>query len=122
MVHTDPVINIIIADRARPEDRVRAEEDRLAQYAAWDMIAGRMPAHLRGAEMYVDIMSVGYCLHNQPWDFCDQTGERAIYQPLARELRRQRRHFERHATRQASAPARVAGRASHRAPLPVGVL
>lgn len=70
IVHIDPVINII-ADPKRLSDRILAENYRLSQYQAWDMIAGRQHPELGGKEKYLDIIGVNYYdrnqwIHNQP--------------------------------------------------------
>ena len=64
LVHTDPIINVI-ADPHRPEDRLEAENYRLSQYAAWDMIAGRREPELGGAPEYLDILGADYYIYNQ---------------------------------------------------------
>ena len=64
LVHTDPIINII-ADPERPEDRLAAELHRQAQFAAWDMIAGRREPELGGEERFLDVIGVNYYVHNQ---------------------------------------------------------
>ncbi|MFB2979776.1 beta-glucosidase [Microseira sp. BLCC-F43] len=60
----DPVINII-ADPKKLSDRIIAENYRLAQYQAWDMIAGRQHPELGGQEKYLDIIGVNYYDRNQ---------------------------------------------------------
>jgi glycosyltransferase involved in cell wall biosynthesis len=83
MVHVDPVINIV-ADPTRPEDRQPAEEHRLAQYQAWDMISGRHWPLLGGTDSYLDIIGVNYYDHNQ-WvhdgEFLDPT--HPLYRPFS---------------------------------------
>jgi hypothetical protein len=63
-VHSDPIINII-ANPTRPEDRMQAEAYRLSQYAAWDMIAGRLRPELGGRPEYLDVVGADYYVHNQ---------------------------------------------------------
>jgi len=63
-VHSDPIINII-ANPTKPEDRLQAELYRLSQYAAWDMIAGRVRPELGGRPEYLDVVGVDYYVHNQ---------------------------------------------------------
>jgi len=63
-VHSDPIINII-ANPTRPEDRMQAERYRLSQYAAWDMIAGRLRPELGGRPEYLDVVGADYYVHNQ---------------------------------------------------------
>jgi hypothetical protein len=60
----DPMINVV-GHRNRPDDCRRAEEYRLAQYVAWDMIAGRVAPELGGRPEFLDIVGVNYYLHNQ---------------------------------------------------------
>lgn len=83
ILHIDPVINII-ADPAQPEDRQKAEEHRLAQYQAWDMIAGRHWPLLGGTDSYLDMIGVNYYDHNQ-WlyggEFLDPT--HPLYRPFS---------------------------------------
>jgi beta-glucosidase/6-phospho-beta-glucosidase/beta-galactosidase len=64
IVHIDPVINII-ADPKRLSDRILAENYRLSQFQAWDMIAGRQHPELGGKEKYLDIIGVNYYDRNQ---------------------------------------------------------
>jgi polysaccharide biosynthesis protein PelF len=64
LVHTDPVINII-ADPRKPWDRLAAEQYRLAQFEAWDMIAGRARPDLGGQRDYLDILGLNYYIQNQ---------------------------------------------------------
>lgn len=62
--HIDPVINIITSPK-RPKDRPHAKAHRLAQYQAWDMIAGRAWPQLGGEEKYLDVIGVNYYPNNQ---------------------------------------------------------
>ena len=64
LLHTDPIINIV-ADPDRPEDRLAAELYRQAQFAAWDMIAGRKEPELGGEERLLDVIGVNYYVQNQ---------------------------------------------------------
>ena len=61
-VAVDPVINVV--PRTMHEKR-RAENARLAQYQAWDMIAGRLMPELGGKPEHLDIMGVNVYSHNQ---------------------------------------------------------
>ena len=61
---TDPLINVV-GNIRNPDDCRRAEEYRLSQYAAWDMIAGRAAPELGGRPEYLDIIGVNYYPHNQ---------------------------------------------------------
>ncbi len=64
-VHADPVINVI-TDPARPHDAPAAEGHRLAQYQAWDMIAGKAWPQIGGREALLDIVGVNF-YHNNQW-------------------------------------------------------
>jgi polysaccharide biosynthesis protein PelF len=64
IVQADPVIHIV-ADPAWPEDHAAAEGYRLAQYQAWDMLAGRLHPELGGSMRYLDILGVNYYWNNQ---------------------------------------------------------
>jgi hypothetical protein len=59
IVPIDPIINII-ADPQRPQDKDQAEGDRLSQYQARDMLAGRFRPELGGPEKYLDIIGLNY--------------------------------------------------------------
>ena len=52
-VHADPVINVI-TDSTRPHDAPAAEGHRLAQYQAWDMIAGKAWPQIGGPPLAYD--------------------------------------------------------------------
>ncbi|MFL5734543.1 MAG: beta-glucosidase [Chloroflexia bacterium] len=67
VVHADPVIHVT-SDPARPQDRATAENYTLAQFEAWDMLAGRLHLEVGGAEKYLDIVGINYYPHNQ-WIF-----------------------------------------------------
>jgi beta-glucosidase/6-phospho-beta-glucosidase/beta-galactosidase len=71
VVHTDPVIKVI-ARPDRPEEAAAAEQYRLSQYEAWDMLAGRAAPELGGQEKYLDILGLNYYVHNQ-WFYPDRT-------------------------------------------------
>ncbi|TCQ03209.1 glycosyltransferase family 4 protein [Sphingomonas sp. PP-CC-3A-396] len=64
-VHADPVINVI-TDPARPNDAPAAEGHRLAQYQAWDMIAGKAWPQIGGRLALLDIVGVNF-YHNNQW-------------------------------------------------------
>lgn len=64
-VHADPVINVI-TDPARPHDAPAAEGHRLAQYQAWDMIAGKAWPQIGGRPALLDIVGVNF-YHNNQW-------------------------------------------------------
>ncbi|HWK68274.1 MAG TPA: glycosyltransferase family 4 protein [Rhizobiaceae bacterium] len=81
-VHCEPLINIV-ADPARPEDRLHAEAARLAQFQAFDMIAGRTWPQLGGEERLLDILGINYYFANQ-WIHGGPTigPDHAFYKPL----------------------------------------
>jgi hypothetical protein len=62
IVSVDPVIHIVAQ---KPAQRRRAEETRLGQYQAWDMIAGQLMPELGGSPEHLDIVGVNYYSHNQ---------------------------------------------------------
>jgi hypothetical protein len=64
----DPFINVLPADPNNARQRKGAEAYRLAQYEAWDMLAGRRNPELGGAPKYLDIIGGNYYVHNQ-WIF-----------------------------------------------------
>jgi len=64
LVHTDPIIHII-ADPRRPQDRRRAENYRLSQFASWDMISGRERPEIGGDPSFLDVLGLNYYIHNQ---------------------------------------------------------
>jgi len=66
-VHSDPMIHVV-AHPERPHDAPAAEAHRLAQYAAFDMIAGRDRPELGGQDDYLDVIGLNYYIHNQ-WTY-----------------------------------------------------
>jgi len=95
-VHVDPIIHVV-AHPDRPEDRSLAEEYRLSQFQAWDMLGGRLWPELGGHEKYLDIIGVNYYIHNQ-WiydikgfrrshEFKPLTRANPAYRPLREILR-----------------------------------
>ena len=77
IVQTDPMINII-ARRDRPEDTLNAENFRLSQFDAWDMIAGRLEPELGGHPDFLDVIGVNYYIHNQ---WCHPGGHGSMIAP-----------------------------------------
>lgn len=79
----DPLINVVPADVNSKQQKRAAEEYRMAQYAAWDMLAGRAEPELGGAEKYLDIIGGNYYVHNQ-WVFNGSfiTPDDARYRPF----------------------------------------
>ena len=64
----DPLINVVPADVNNKQQEKAAGGYREAQFAAWDMLAGRTEPELGGAEKYLDIIGGNYYVHNQ-WVF-----------------------------------------------------
>ena len=60
----DPIIHVVPRSDG-PEDRAHAEAYRQSQFAAWDMIAGRVEPELGGSERNLDVIGVNYYIHNQ---------------------------------------------------------
>jgi hypothetical protein len=63
-VHVDPLIHVV-ASTSHPEEKTEAENYRLSQFQAWDMLSGRMVPELGGAPRYLDIIGVNFYPHNQ---------------------------------------------------------
>jgi glycosyltransferase involved in cell wall biosynthesis len=63
-VHADPAINVV-TDPGQPHDIHAAEGHRLAQYQAWDMLAGLSWPQLGGSPDLLDIVGVNYYFNNQ---------------------------------------------------------
>lgn len=63
-VHCEPLINIA-ADPSRSQDRLHADGARLAQFQAYDMIAGSSWPQIGGDPRLLDIVGVNYYPHNQ---------------------------------------------------------
>jgi len=61
----DPLINVVPADVNNRQHKRAAEGYRMSQFAAWDMLAGRIEPELGGAEKYLDIVGGNYYVHNQ---------------------------------------------------------
>ncbi|WP_236024865.1 beta-galactosidase [Arenibaculum pallidiluteum] len=64
IVQVDPVINVR-ARPDRPRDARDAENYRLAQYEAWDMVSGRVWPGLGGRPEYLDIIGLNFYSDNQ---------------------------------------------------------
>ncbi len=63
-LHTDPIIHVVGDPRSK-RAQTRAEAYRLAQFQAWDMIAGRWKPELGGRPDYLDVVGVNYYPKNQ---------------------------------------------------------
>ena len=64
----DPMINVLPLDPNNDEQVRAAENYRMSQFEAWDMIEGRLKPELGGAPKYLDIIGGNYYVHNQ-WIF-----------------------------------------------------
>lgn len=64
LLHVEPLIHIEAAPD-RPHEREAAAGHRLAQYQAFDMIAGRLWPQLGGEERLLDLVGVNYYPKNQ---------------------------------------------------------
>jgi hypothetical protein len=94
-VQCDPLINVISGSR-RSDELENAERYRLAQFEAWDLLAGRQWPGLGGQEHYLDIIGANFYPHNQ-WFFEGariQRGERD-YRPLAGMLKELHQRYQR---------------------------
>jgi beta-glucosidase/6-phospho-beta-glucosidase/beta-galactosidase len=60
----DPLVNPV-GEGHDPQAWQAAERYRQAQFAAWDMLAGRLAPELGGRAEYLDVIGVNYYLHNQ---------------------------------------------------------
>lgn len=67
-VQTDPAIHVIAPKKANYRQRRAAENYRLAQFEAFDMLTGQVEPDLGGDEKYLDIIGLNYYFHNQ-WRF-----------------------------------------------------
>ncbi len=63
-LQAEPVIHIV-GDPQGPDGGREAEGHRLAQFQAWDMIAGRLWPQLGGSERYLDVVGVNFYPPNQ---------------------------------------------------------
>jgi beta-glucosidase/6-phospho-beta-glucosidase/beta-galactosidase len=94
-VQCDPLINVI-AGSNRADDTREAEGFRLAQFDAWDLLAGRQWPGLGGREDYLDILGVNFYPQNQ-WVL---NGAKILrddlrYRPLAGMLREVHQRYQR---------------------------
>ncbi len=64
-VHADPIINVR-TNPLRPQDAGVAEGHRVAQFQAWDMIAGKSWPQLGGRADLLDIVGINF-YHNNQW-------------------------------------------------------
>lgn len=61
----EPMINVLALDPGDQKLAKAADDYRLSQFQAWDMISGRIRPDLGGAEKYLDIIGGNYYVHNQ---------------------------------------------------------
>jgi beta-glucosidase/6-phospho-beta-glucosidase/beta-galactosidase len=97
-VHTEPLINVVAA-RDRPEDASAARAHRDAQYAALDMLSGRLHPELGGRPEYLDVLGFNYYIHNQ-WVYPGGHGRtiepsQPEYMPLWRMLQEAQQRYGR---------------------------
>jgi len=64
LISPEPVIHIV-GDADFPGDEEEAENYRLAQFEAWDMLSGRLAPELGGRPEYLDIIGVNFYDRNQ---------------------------------------------------------
>ena len=60
----DPMINVLPKTN-HPDDVAGAEQYRLSQFTAWDMILGRVNPEFGGREDLIDVIGTNYYIHNQ---------------------------------------------------------
>lgn len=68
---SEPLIHVV-SDTDDPETVRAAEEYRLSQFQAKDMIVGNLNPHLGGRPDYLDVIGLNYYFHNQ-WTASGQT-------------------------------------------------
>ena len=61
----DPMINVLALDPSDAKLAKAAEDYRLSQFEAWDMVSARIRPELGGAEKYLDVIGGNYYVHNQ---------------------------------------------------------
>lgn len=65
IVQVEPLINVLPKDPKNSRQRKAAEDYRMSQFEAWDMLVGRIHPELGGAEKYLDIIGGNYYAYNQ---------------------------------------------------------
>lgn len=65
IIQVEPLINVLPKDPDNSRQRRAAENYRMSQFEAWDMLAGRLHPELGGAEKYLDIIGGNYYAYNQ---------------------------------------------------------
>ena len=61
----EPIINVVAADASDPLMVAEAEGHRMAQFQAWDMLAGRLWPQIGGDPKYLDVLGVNFYYNNQ---------------------------------------------------------
>jgi hypothetical protein len=86
-LHIDPLVHIVPAP-SRPRQRAEAEAYRMAQFQAFDLLAGRIWPQLGGAEKYLDIIGLNFYPNNE-WIYHGRALRpgHALYRPLRELLR-----------------------------------
>ncbi|KOC87264.1 hypothetical protein [Winslowiella iniecta] len=81
-VLTDPLVHVAAADDSA-QAQADAHQQQQAQFAAWDMLCGRLHPELGGKPCYLDIIGLNYYPDNQ-WNTREETltPEHAGYRPL----------------------------------------
>src|SRR4029078_2165474 len=81
-VQIDPLVHII-PKANRPRERAEAEGYRLAQYQAFDLLAGRIPPERGGREEFLDIIGLNFYPNNE-WVYKGRALRRSdpAYRPL----------------------------------------
>ena len=61
----EPVINVVVDPAAPAAMRAEAEGHRMAQFQAWDMLAGTLWPQIGGDPKYLDLLGVNFYYNNQ---------------------------------------------------------
>ena len=88
IVVTDPAIHVVTRSKSAATRRA-AENYRLSQFEAFDMLVGRKSPELGGNRKAIDVIGLNYYFHNQ-WHFPSRrkiSPTHEIYRPLADILR-----------------------------------
>ena len=88
MMFTDPAIHVVSRSKSAATRRA-AENYRLSQFEAFDMLAGRKEPELGGSPNVIDIIGLNYYFHNQ-WHFPNRRKihrHHEVYRPLSDILR-----------------------------------
>jgi beta-glucosidase/6-phospho-beta-glucosidase/beta-galactosidase len=88
IVVTDPAIHVVSRSKSAAQRRA-AENYRLSQFEAFDMLSGRKEPELGGNSKAIDVIGLNYYFHNQ-WHFPSRRKipiGHEVYRPLADILR-----------------------------------